>query len=110
MSIGNFKLHFGKHIGKTLNEIYSIDKRYLTWIQKEFKPGTVLDAVNTFLNDDPNLELNFDSPEARAPEDWNDYGIPDDDPWQEPEEQDENERSIELWEEPGDYNGEDIPF
>ena len=100
MTNGDFKLYFGKYKGKTLDEVYAIDKKYLKWIHKEFKPGSVLTAVDNFLNLDPNLEIDFKGDDMSM-----------DNPLAEPEEENDDEMEEEKpYYDREVWNENDIPF
>lgn len=46
-----FIFNFGKHKGKTIDEVYSTDPQYLTWLTTKFEgnPGPVIKKVERFL-------------------------------------------------------------
>jgi SNF2 family DNA or RNA helicase len=51
--IGSFKISFGKHTGKTMGEIYLIDKSYIAWLAHESYIPAVKENARAIIDNDP---------------------------------------------------------
>ncbi len=51
--LGDFKITFGKHKGKTMGEIYLIDSSYIRWLSKESYMENVKENAQAIIDNDP---------------------------------------------------------
>lgn len=50
LAVGDFVVSFGKHNGKTLDQIYAEDPGYILWAARDFKSSVLRDKFRVFLD------------------------------------------------------------